>query len=984
MCNLMKKICFALGFMFYFGSMMVAQTPMLKLSGTIEGYIPLKAAYEAEHNVWLEIHEINSGRRLVKKKISGTYQCFLASQGTYQLLFTKEGFTPTALQIPVNVTNSESRVLPVIIFPAIPDNQDFDTLSIVVKNDSLLGMVMPGLPPRLQKREHVLTQYFAQQFTRKLQQAENFYRQGRNEEALNLLHLVYNMNKDNAYVAQRLEQVKSRIIVSNSAYNAYLSLLHAADSLFSLKQMYAAQRLYFEALQMQHHDSYPNKQLSAIELWKQEQKHTTYKRNSQAQSCNVLIDEADAYFSSHLFSIARRLYVRAIEVCPSEQKKKVRVNIARIDAIADNRFRVIQKKKFTLTDYHSQIALADSLFAVEAYDEARDIYNQVHITFPQINYPQQQLLKIHLINTYERYREKQCTELHMQADSLLKNVQGAVKDEIAYWMWAYCNNDKLAFTPVEYDTAHTSPILPVHMSARDDSLLILANKKFHTGQYINALKVYHQMQEYYPQNAFISARIAAIHELMLLQKKEQLFFDELVKQGTYLLWQDDLTGAREKYLIADKRDTTMFSFRQLLGIEQLLLLNQQAEQRQEAWREKIRVADRHFQAGKYEAAAAMYRQAIDEDPTQLYAHEQLKALNKLQINKTKQNMQQKRKHETYKQLIDTADSLLYLKDLTGAHKGYHQAQQWNPDAIYPRRKIEQINALLTQQQAHRKTVDSLISLGHENLRMQQYKQAELILKKGLRKDPGNNKAIALLENVYTALEQQQEQQHYYVLLQEARDKENQRHFHNACLLYEQLTNLFPDSSAIDLSRQRVCQLSESATDIQDRPESLRQQNLSVLLLKADSLYNAGDLQQADLLYHELVAMYPNNANLKQKVANVSQQAKLINLMDLDTITDLAEKKQENVIEQVYLGAFNLPDSQARKVYLRKLANQYPEGITIEHIKVTGRILTRYVIVKSGLANEYWKVQHDWGGVFYFKNGRAISYNVFKLETQPKP
>jgi hypothetical protein len=38
---------------------------------------------------------------------------------------------------------------------------------------------------------------------------------------------------------------------------------------------------------------------------------------------------------------------------------------------------------------------------------------------------------------------------------------------------------------------------------------------------------------------------------------------------------------------------------------------------------------------------------------------------------------------------------------------------------------------------------------------------------------------------------------------------------------------------------------------------------------------------------------------------------------------------------------------------------------------------------DGIATEYRKVKHSWGGTYHFRNGQNISGSVFKVETKER-
>lgn len=68
-------------------------------------------------------------------------------------------------------------------------------------------------------------------------------------------------------------------------------------------------------------------------------------------------------------------------------------------------------------------------------------------------------------------------------------------------------------------------------------------------------------------------------------------------------------------------------------------------------------------------------------------------------------------------------------------------------------------------------------------------------------------------------------------------------------------------------------------------------------------------------------------------------------------------------------------------FQKDLGEKYPSGLTEEITKEGNRTTTTRVIVADGKGNEYKKVVHNWGGVFYFKNGEAITERVWTKETE---
>ena len=67
-------------------------------------------------------------------------------------------------------------------------------------------------------------------------------------------------------------------------------------------------------------------------------------------------------------------------------------------------------------------------------------------------------------------------------------------------------------------------------------------------------------------------------------------------------------------------------------------------------------------------------------------------------------------------------------------------------------------------------------------------------------------------------------------------------------------------------------------------------------------------------------------------------------------------------------------------FLSELASKYPEGVTEEQYEDASKKVKRVIVNQDGIANEYREVTHNWGGVYYFRNGQSISKTIFYTDT----
>lgn len=953
-----------------------AQEPRVKISGSVEVFQPLKGTYQPAHNITLKLIDDDSGRTLLQKKVDSQYSCFIRPHHSWLFIFEAAEAKPTYIRIHLAETGHMQFTIPVILFPAEIDAEENDTLKVEAFYDPVMGLVMPGFGDELAKKEATLMANYTRAWLQRLEQADEAAQRGDRTRALEYYQKAMHIAPDNEYVTARVAEVEKQLSASSKAYFAYLQTVQLADSLFQRGEMEEARIIYSKALALQHHDNHPNRQISTIERWKEEQNKRERQARFQEKRCKILTQEADAYFYKRLTRVARQLYMDALEIC--EDKAYLKEQIARIDAIHDRKQRLFPKESASVKDYHSRIATADSLMQQKAYDQARPIYQTVYRQFPELPYAHRQLVKLHLIQSFLEYRDQRCNQLKQlaQTDTFFAHRSGHT--EVAYWLWAHCpyslfDKDSIA-SMQRFEKEITSDNPP------DDTLLAMADRNFERGNYLEALKQYHNLEQKYRHNSFLKARIQVLHTLMAGKMDERLHYDSLVYDASLLLLNNQVRQAYEKYLRLEQLDTATFIYRQRLGVEQMLLLLEEEEILNEAFRAKRQQADKLFLQEKYEAAENLYKEALELDPTKKYPRMQLDALESLQ-EKHAQEVEQKRlQRKRFTELLYTADSLVDIGELKRGRARYLQAQQMDSSSTFLRNRLDLTNRLIKESRKEIELIDSLFIMAEMALENRQLHQASRALNRALQQDPVNKRALRMLATVQERQFKESKREIYYALWEEVQKRALAGRYLYACNLMKQLIKSYPDSLQLKHEAERLCLLAQTK-----KPEVLEaipeDSILLALSAKAHGYFIDGKLEEAALLYQELMALYPNDADIKQNRAEVAQQIKQNQLTAKETI-DLSEKDTLSVLEQPYIEAFNLPDTVERVTYLRNLANQYPEGVTIEHSKLKGRKLTRYIVVKDGWANEYWKVQHDWGGVFYFKNGRSISYNVFTLEINP--
>lgn len=110
-------------------------------------------------------------------------------------------------------------------------------------------------------------------------------------------------------------------------------------------------------------------------------------------------------------------------------------------------------------------------------------------------------------------------------------------------------------------------------------------------------------------------------------------------------------------------------------------------------------------------------------------------------------------------------------------------------------------------------------------------------------------------------------------------------------------------------------------------------------------------------------LHTTSKKVKQDDSHADKLAKL-------DAAAMAQNPKTSSIHEHHDFNMNEPD------VFKKIAREYPEGVTEEIYMKGNKQITERVVVKDGHGSIYSKIVHPWGGVYYFKNS---SINISALE-----
>lgn len=240
--------------------------------------------------------------------------------------------------------------------------------------------------------------------------------------------------------------------------------------------------------------------------------------------------------------------------------------------------------------------------------------------------------------------------------------------------------------------------------------------------------------------------------------------------------------------------------------------------------------------------------------------------------------------------------------------------------------------------------------------------------------------IAAQDSVYTAqlTEQKRLADIEKVKLEEAKKKEEEA----------RLANQAASTKAAEEAR-----LAAAAKASADEAERKRQEEELRLATQADAAKKAADAANAKALAEQRLSELraAREKATADSMAVVSEQAEAARLA-----AEIEKKKKEaliikykeqlaqeqnTIVKTTDTKEVDYNNKEQTEKFLSELAKKYAEGITKEVITEPKRTINRFVVVKSGQANEYKEIRYAWGGLYYFKDGQTITAQTFNQETK---
>jgi tetratricopeptide (TPR) repeat protein len=721
-----------------------------------------------------------------------------------------------------------------------------------------------------------------------------------------------------------IASIENNELNAKAKEDAYKAAVAKGDAAFNTKKWPEAKTAFNEALSLKPGEKYPTDKLAAIDT--QEKAEADAKAKEDAYKAAVA--KADAAFGSKDYINAKTAYNEALAIKANEAYPKQKISeIDKLLADADARKKAEEEAKAKDELYKAAIAKADAAFDTKKWTDARTGYNEALKIKPGEKYPTDKLAAI-------TAQEK------AEADATAK--EEAYKAAIAKGD-AFFGENKYTEAKSSYNEALKSKPAeeyPKQKIAEIDKLLADANARKKAEEEAKAKEDAYKAAVAKGDAAFSSKKWteakAGFNEALKLKPGEKYPTDKLA----------EITAL-------EKADT-------------------EAKALENSYKSAITKADAAFTAKKYEEARSGYNEALALKPEESHPKQRITEIDKLLADaeaKKLADAEARKKDEAYKAAVGKGDNAFNLKKWDEAKQGYNEALAIKPGEKYPTDKLTAIAAqekaeadARAKSQELEQNYSKTIAEGDALFNSKSYDDARNKYTDASKLKPAEEypkKKISEIDDIILNENKKKLEENYAAFVKKGDDEIAAKKYNEAKRSFEMANKLkpaeqYPKSKLVEIENLLTIQQKNQAE------QAKKDQQYQKAVDEADALFAKKDYPNAITSYRVASGVKPDEDYPKKRIVECQ---------------DLI-KSQKKELEEI-----DFTNKEVAEKYLSELARKYPEGVTTENYDASGgKKIKRVIVNKGGVANDYREVTHNWGGVYYFKNGQSISKFLFNQET----
>lgn len=707
----------------------------------------------------------------------------------------------------------------------------------------------------------------------------------------------------------------------------YSAAIQAADKLFNEKSYEESLAKYEEALTYKPMEKYPADRIMELDALIQAQRKEQLAAQQATEKYDNLIKQADGFLKQSSYRAARDKYEEASKLRPSEQYPKDKL------AEIEKKLNEQKEKEELKKKYDDAVAEGDRLFDAEDYEGAKTKYEEALAIESASTYVKGRVAicdeKLAAAKA-EKERLEKIAKLLAQGNNEINekiwDIAKATFEEVLTLESGHPEaTERLAF--IEQKLKEEAD-----MAAQEKKYVALMKEGdvFEKGQKLQDALGKYQEAKGIKDTPEVNERIAAVEKLIADEKnaaeRETQYAAHMSEGESMLGILGDVDGAKKEFEAA----LAIFPDRQepkdkIAKIDKLLADQQAAKEKKEQYEAAVKEGDHFFNTANWEEAQKKYREALTFDANQQYPKDKIVEIEKV----LSENAAKEEQKANYDAAIAEADQLFASAKWNEAKTKYLVAKGIDGTQAYPDSKITEIEGILANEAANaekKAQYDAAVKKADELLAASKLDDAKLKYQEALSIDNNQSYPVQKINEIDALIAQNEadkaKKEQYDALVAEADGLFLANDLENARTKYMEAhdldgTQTYPTQKIEEINKKLADQMAASE----------KQAKYDAAITEGDAMFASKNYTGAKVKYQEAISIdggqqYPKDQItaleklLAEETAALEKQAAYDKaIKDADQLFEL---KQYSDAKSKYQAAIAIDETQ-----------QYPKDKLVE-------------------------------------------------------
>ena len=796
--------------------------------------------------------------------------------------------------------------------------------------------------------------------------------------------------------------------------NAYRAGIAKGDSLMKAKNFAAAREQFVRASSIKPAEGYPKSKTLEIDRIEETtiRLAESAKKESAESEYQAQLNAADEHFKSKRFNEAKAGYAKALTMKPSDPYPAQRTKAVENAIVAEQ----AAMQKASNDGYDAAIAAANNAIANNQFSLAKESYQKA-LTYkpadPYVNGKIAETERLSLAFANQKVKEEQVASqyktLVTTADNYYTAKEFAKARETYSRALALKPGDTYAQSRISTIDKTAASEQAAKIKASEDGYkmaIAAANTAIAQNSFSLAKENFQRALGYKPGDLLATGKLTEMDNLIAQQKvlKEKDEYNlnqykEKVASADKLFSSGDLAAAKEGYATALQfKPGDAYCNQKILTIDNTIATQAIAKQKQtdEAYASNMAKGTSLLTSRDYPQAKSAFEQALAIKPADVTATSKIReteALISQDQAKKAAELAMKKKYDDLKVL---ADQLFSRGDYAGAKQSYEQALLVMPSEVYPRQKLDEISniirekeRILAEKQANENAYNLALVNGDKYFKAKDLAKSKEEYTRALALKPGEAFPVTRLAEIEAQLLKRQQEQAaakaktdaYTIAMNNGNKQLAVKDYAAARISFGEALKQIPEDKLAKEQLDKVTYILAEQAKLQ-QAEAARKASYQALIASADNAYVAGNYQGARGDYQKALAIEPNSAYAKQRIAKIDEINRALSASNASTPVSTAG--QTKVMAAIPMGELNFRTESERQRYLEELKKKYPDGVTLEKYKEKYKEILRYIVIRDNQAQEFRQVKFlTYSGLEFSVNGKPITQQYFNSQVKTR-